>query len=74
MPDRDVIQELLPHLSASEWRTPPEVAQRSCWSIQQVRRALTIAADARIVDRQYRQRAGHRVMDPQPTYRLRERE
>jgi hypothetical protein len=74
MPDRNVIADLLPHLSASEWRTPPEVAERSRWSVQNVRRALTIAADARIVERQYKQRPGYRVMDPQPTYRLRERE
>lgn len=73
MPDREVIQELLPHLSASEWRTAPEVAERSRRSIHTVRYALSRAAYAGIVKCDYVQRPGDRVMKPRPAYRLPER-
>lgn len=73
MPDCDVISELLPHLSASEWRTPQQVAEQTHWSLKNVRRALTTAARVGIVRSKYVQMPGYRVMDPQPVYQLRER-
>lgn len=72
MPNASEIARLLPHLSASEWRTSQQVARLAQRSVPTVARSLTIAASAGIVRRTYQQQPGERELNPRAAYRLRE--